>query len=56
MLRLMGAAYGYTVDAVELQADEEDRLSSTRVRELLAAGDVAGAADILGRPHASPGR
>ncbi len=55
MLRLMGAAYGYTVHAVELQADETDKFSSTRVRELLALGDVAGAADILGRPYAVTG-
>lgn len=55
MLRLMGAAYGFTVHAVELQADEVDKFSSTRVRELLGMGDVAAAATILGRPYAITG-
>lgn len=55
MLRLMGSAYGFTVHAVELQADEVDKFSSTRVRELLALGDVAGAATILGRPYSVSG-
>lgn len=55
MLRLMGAAYGFTVHAVELQADEVDKFSSTRVRELLGMGDVATAAAILGRPFAVTG-
>ena len=55
MLRLMGAAYGYTVHAVDLQADGVDKFSSTRVRELLALGDVATAATILGRPYAVTG-
>ncbi len=55
MLRLMGAAYGFTVHAVDLQSDDVDKFSSTRVRELLAVGDVAGAATILGRPYAVTG-
>ncbi|HUR75617.1 MAG TPA: riboflavin biosynthesis protein RibF, partial [Sporichthya sp.] len=55
MLRQMGDAYGYTVHAVELQSDEVDKFSSTRVRELLARGDVAGAATILGRPYSVTG-
>lgn len=55
MLRLMGAAYGFTVHAVELQADEVDKFSSSRVRELLGMGDVAAAATILGRPYAVTG-
>lgn len=55
MLRLMGAAYGFTVHAVELQTDEADKFSSTRVRELLGMGDVAAAATILGRPYAVTG-
>lgn len=55
MLRRMGAAHGFEVIAVEQQADDVDRLSSTRVREALAAGDVATAARILGRPYVLTG-
>ena len=55
MLRDMGATYGFTVHAVELQADEVDKFSSTRVRELLGMGDVAAAAAILGRPYTVTG-
>lgn len=62
----LGERLGFTVDVVddvrpELDGDsggEEDRAahrwrrwSSTWARELLAAGDVAGAARVLGRPH-----
>jgi riboflavin kinase/FMN adenylyltransferase len=54
-MRAMGSKHGFIVDAVELQTDDVDRFSSTRVRELLALGDVAGAARILGRPYAVTG-
>lgn len=50
-LRRLGEQFGFGVDAVDVQTDEAGRFSSTRVRELLAAGDVAGAAEILGRDH-----
>jgi riboflavin kinase / FMN adenylyltransferase len=33
-----------------------ERISSTRIRELLVAGDFAHAADLLGRPYAIDGR
>jgi len=54
-MRSMGEKHGFVVDAVELQTDDTDRFSSTRVRELLAVGDVAGAAHILGRPYTVTG-
>jgi riboflavin kinase/FMN adenylyltransferase len=54
-LRAMGRLLGFEVDAVAVQSDGVARLSSTRVRQLIAAGDVAGAAEILGRPHAVTG-
>lgn len=54
-MRGMGEKHGFIVDAVDLQADDTDRFSSTRVRELLATGDVAGAAEILGRPYTVTG-
>jgi riboflavin kinase / FMN adenylyltransferase len=66
-MRELGTAYGFTVTAMDDlgTSDSEHsasrpgtaepsggrRWSSTWVRELLAEGDVAGAARILGRPH-----
>jgi riboflavin kinase/FMN adenylyltransferase len=52
-LRLLGARLGFDVEVVgDLLPDSgERRWSSSWVRELLAAGDVAAAAEVLGRPH-----
>ncbi|MGI8984703.1 MAG: bifunctional riboflavin kinase/FAD synthetase [Acidimicrobiales bacterium] len=47
LLRGMGGELGFEVVHVPLLA----ATSSTEVRRLLAAGDVAGAAGLLGRPH-----
>ena len=47
VLRDMGGSLGFEVVHVPLLAGA----SSTQVRRLLAAGDVAGAAELLGRPH-----
>ena len=55
LLRRMGETCDFTVDAVGDVTDEGDRVSSTRIRELLAEGDVATAARLLGRPHAVAG-
>ena len=61
-LRELGAVHGFDVVLVEdLGAADEThpsgrRWSSTWVRELLAVGDVAGAAEVLGRPHETTGR
>jgi len=46
----LGDKYGFDVVGVEDVGDKR-RLSSTWVREELAAGNVEGAAQILGRPH-----
>jgi riboflavin kinase/FMN adenylyltransferase len=54
-LRELGGHFGFDVDAVAVQSDSLARLSSSRARELLAEGDVAGAAEILGRPHSLTG-
>jgi riboflavin kinase / FMN adenylyltransferase len=53
MLQEMGAELGFDVLGINLVADdgESEVVSSTRIRKLLAAGDVAGAARLLGRPH-----
>ncbi len=55
LLQRMGADLGFEVIGLGLVAPESDLVhepySSTRVRHRLAAGDVAGAAELLGRPH-----
>ncbi|BDZ38605.1 hypothetical protein GCM10025863_12190 [Microbacterium suwonense] len=52
LLRKLGPLHGFTVDVVDDVHPEgaERRVSSTWIRELLAAGDVVGAAKVLGRP------
>lgn len=56
----LGTEMGFAVDVIEdvhgpaaaaAAGESSRRWSSTWVRELLAAGDVAAAAQILGRPH-----
>jgi riboflavin kinase / FMN adenylyltransferase len=53
LLQTMGADLGFDVLGINLVSDPDgqDAVSSTRVRELLKAGDVRAAADLLGRPH-----
>jgi riboflavin kinase/FMN adenylyltransferase len=52
-LRELGAELGFTVQVVADLGRQgaERRWSSTWVRELVAAGEVAAAAEVLGRPH-----
>lgn len=51
-LRTLGRTYGFDVVMVtDIQAPEGRRWSSSWVRELLAEGDVAGAARVLGHLH-----
>lgn len=50
-LERFGAEHGFEAIAEPLVSDREGPWSSTRVRERIAAGDVVGAQDILGRPH-----
>ena len=52
LLEQMGADLGFEVIGVGLVAAPGGPIySSTRIRELLAEGDVNGAAELLGRPH-----
>jgi riboflavin kinase/FMN adenylyltransferase len=51
LLRRLGTEHGFEVVGVGLTGDESEAVSSTRIRALIAAGDVAGAARLLGRPH-----
>ncbi len=49
ILRELGAALGFDVETVQPAGDSGEIFSSTRIRELLAEGDVKGAAHMLGR-------
>ena len=55
-LRELGVLHGFDVVVVDDVSDESgDRISSSLVRRLILDGDVAGAARVLGRPHAMQG-
>ncbi|HEU5033799.1 MAG TPA: bifunctional riboflavin kinase/FAD synthetase [Mycobacteriales bacterium] len=51
LLASLGARDGFTVDAVPLLRGAGEPFSSTWIRTRLAEGDVAAAAEGLGRPH-----
>jgi riboflavin kinase / FMN adenylyltransferase len=51
LLRELGTRHGFDVVGVGLTGDGTEPVSSTRIRGLLAQGDVDGAAALLGRPH-----
>lgn len=51
LLDKLGEKYDYTVEGLPLLVLDDVTISSTSIRTLLAAGDVAEAAKLLGRPH-----
>jgi len=51
LLGELGEKYDFTAEGVPLLTDHGVTVSSSRIRDLLAAGDVALAALDLGRPH-----
>jgi riboflavin kinase/FMN adenylyltransferase len=51
LLAELGEKYDFTAEGVPLLTDHGVTITSTGIRELLAAGDVAAAARDLGRPH-----
>jgi riboflavin kinase / FMN adenylyltransferase len=51
LLTELGEKYDFTAEGVPLVTDDGVRVSSSGIRSQLAAGDVAGAARDLGRPH-----
>lgn len=55
MLRRAGDHYGFEVIDTETVSDEQGRISSTRIRDALAAGDLETAAALLGRPYSMSG-
>ena len=48
--------YGFDVTNLKTIALDDERVSSTRIRQTLAAGDLALAAKLLGRPYSITGR
>ena len=55
LLTQLGAEAGIVVEPLDVVCDGGEPVSSTRVRTLLEAGDVAGARRLLGRPFAMDG-
>lgn len=66
LLQRVGARFGFDVTGIRLAvsrggsastaaAETDEAISSTRIRRLLASGDVAGAASLLGRWHCLQG-
>jgi riboflavin kinase/FMN adenylyltransferase len=55
LLKAMGAQFGFSVAALSDVKENGQRISSTMVRSALAAGDMAQAAELLGRPYALSG-
>lgn len=51
----LGTTMGFRVVASAIASDEKGPFSSTRVRDAIAAGDLAEAAHVLGRPHSISG-
>src|SRR3546814_7275029 len=56
LLQALGAQSGFSACSIESVALDGERVSASRIREDLAAGDLAGAARLLGRPYAIEGR
>lgn len=56
LLQSMGAVHGFTAHSIDpVHCDEGERVSSTRIRAALTAGDFDAAARLLGRPYAISG-
>jgi riboflavin kinase/FMN adenylyltransferase len=51
MMSELGRTHGFEVIGVGLTGDGDNAVSSTRIRSLVAEGEVEAAATLLGRPH-----
>ena len=56
MLQSAGEQHGFPVENTSTFYDEDERVSSTRIREALKAGDLDAAQRLLGRAYAIHGR
>jgi riboflavin kinase / FMN adenylyltransferase len=56
LLRSRAVVHGYVVEQLATVQEHGVRVSSSEVREALAAGDLAHAATLLGRPYSISGR
>ena len=56
LLSSLADEVGYGLERTETLRMHGERISSTRVRKLLEAGELAAAAELLGRPYAHAGR
>jgi riboflavin kinase / FMN adenylyltransferase len=56
LLEQLAGRHGYELEAMPEVALQGERVSSSAVRAALAAGDLAGAQRLLGRPYAMSGR
>jgi len=50
-----GAERGFTATAVSLFLEDDEKVSSSRIRDVVLSGDVLNAARLLGRPYAIEG-
>ncbi len=50
-----GQTHGFAVQTIDLQVADQQRISSTSIRALLADGQVEGAMTLLGRPYSARG-
>jgi riboflavin kinase/FMN adenylyltransferase len=57
LLQSMGVTRGFSAHAIEpVMASDGERVSSSRIRAALVAGDLVTAAQLLGRPYAIAGK
>ena len=56
LLEVMGREHGFEVEDLHTVTHGEERVSSTRIREALARGDLVLARHLLGRPYRVCGR
>ena len=56
LLQTAGARYGFTVESMPTIDWQGERVSSSRIRDLLAAGELEHAARLLGRTYSISGR
>lgn len=56
LLQQVGSEQGFTVSSATTFSVDSERVSSTRIRQLLTAGDLSKACELLGAPYRVSGR